>query len=119
MSFYRPYVRPIKRGKQGKKVEFGGKGALVHGGGFLFLDYFEHLAFAEENQMEEHLLGYVERFGKLPRYATMDTKYGTLDNQELIDVLKVRASFKARGGDQKRRMLRIAGLRGNRGNAIG
>lgn len=28
-SFHRPYVRPIKRGKQGKKVEFGGKGALV------------------------------------------------------------------------------------------
>lgn len=28
VSFHRPYVRPIKRGKQGKEVEFGGKGAL-------------------------------------------------------------------------------------------
>lgn len=97
VSFHRPYVRPIKRGKQGKKVEFGGKGALVHVGGFLFLDYFEHRAFAEENLMAEHLLGYVERFGKLPPYVTTDTKYGTLENRELTEELKVRASFKPRG----------------------
>lgn len=48
MSFHHPYVRPIKRGKAGKSVEFGGKGALVHVDGFLFLDYFENEAFAEE-----------------------------------------------------------------------
>lgn len=97
VSFHRPYVRPIKRGKQGKKVEFGGKGALVHVGGYLFLDYFEHRAFAEENLMAEHLLGYVERFGKLPPYVTMDTKYGTQENRELMEGLEVRASFKRRG----------------------
>jgi hypothetical protein len=48
VSFHRPYVRPIKQGKQGKEVEFGGKGALVSVDGFLFLDHFEHRAFAEE-----------------------------------------------------------------------
>jgi len=97
VSFHRPYVRPIKRGKQGKKTEFGGKGALVHVGGFLFMDYFEHSAFAEENLMAEHLLGYMERFGKLPPYVTADMKYGTLENRELTEELKVRASFKRRG----------------------
>ena len=97
VSFHRPYVRPIKRGKQGKKVEFGGKGALVHVGGFLFLDYFAHEAFTEENLMAEHLLGYVERFGKLPPYVTTDTKYGTQENREFMEELKVRASFKPRG----------------------
>jgi hypothetical protein len=101
VSFHRPYVRPIKRGKQGKKVEFGGKGALVHVGGFLFLDYFDHSAFAEENLMTDHLLGYVKRFGKLPPYVTADTKYGTLDNRELSEELKVRASFKRRGRPPK------------------
>ncbi len=60
VSFRRPYVRLIKREKQGKKVEFGGKGALVHVGGYLFLDYFERRAFAEENLMAEHFLGYVD-----------------------------------------------------------
>jgi IS5 family transposase len=101
VSFYRPYVRPIKRGKQGKKVEFGGKGALVHVDGFLFLDHFDHSAFAEENLMSDHLLGYVERFGKLPPYVTADTKYGTLDNRELSEELEVRAAFKRRGRPPK------------------
>jgi hypothetical protein len=38
-------------------------------------------AFAEENLMTDHLLGYVERFGKLHPYVTADMKYGTLDNR--------------------------------------
>jgi len=101
VSFHRPYVRPIKRGKQGKKTEFGGKGALVHVGGFLFLDYFEHRAFAEEELTAEHLLGYVDRFGKLPPYVSMDTKYGTQKNRELMEGLEVRASFKRRGRQPK------------------
>jgi len=101
VSFHRPYVRPIKRGKQGKKTEFGGKGGLVHVGGFMFLDHFEHRAFAEENLMVAHLLGYVERFGKLPPSVTADTKYGTLRNRELSGKLEVRASFKRRGRPPK------------------
>ena len=101
VSFHRPYVRPIKRGKAGKKVEFGGKGALVHVGRFLFLEHFEHRAFAEENLMVEHVGGYMDRFGKLPPYVTADTKYGTLENRELMERLEVRASFKRRGRPPK------------------
>jgi hypothetical protein len=101
VSFHRPYVRPIKRGKAGKKVEFGGKGALVDVGGFMFLDHFDHSAFAEENLMEEHLVGYMDRFGKLPPYVTADTKYGTLENRELMEKIEVRTSFKRRGRPPK------------------
>jgi len=101
VSFHRPYVRPIKRGKQGKKVEFGGKGALVHVGGFLFLDHFAHEAFAEEALTAQHLVGYVERFGKLPPYICADTKYGTRDNREFLQRLKIRASFKPLGRKSK------------------
>jgi IS5 family transposase len=101
VSFCRPYVRPIKRGKQGKKTEFGGKGALVAVGGFLFLDYFEHRAFAEEELLGRHLAGYKDRFGKLPPYLSMDAKYGTEENRKLVDALEVRASFKRRGRKPK------------------
>jgi IS5 family transposase len=97
VSFTRPYVRPIKRGKQGKKTEFGGKGALVHVGGFLFLDYFEHRAFAEEALLVDHLAGYMDRFGKLPPSVVMDAKYGTNENREMMKEFEVRASFKRRG----------------------
>jgi hypothetical protein len=102
VSFHRPYVRPIKRRKVGRSVEFGGKGALVHVGGFLFLDYFAHEAFAEEQLMAEHLLGYVERFGKLPPYMSMDGKYGTQENRDFVEEIKVRASFKPRGRPPKK-----------------
>ena len=101
VSFTRPYVRPIKRGKQGKKTEFGGKGALVHVGGFLFLDYFEHRAFAEEELLVDHLAGYMDRFGKLPAYVSMDAKYGTQVNREQMEELEIRASFKRRGRKPK------------------
>jgi IS5 family transposase len=101
VSLDRPYVRPIKRGKQGKKTEFGGKGALVEVGGFLFLDHFEHRAFAEEELLSDHLAGYMDRFGKLPPYASMDAKYGTEENRELAEELGVRASFKRRGRKPK------------------
>jgi len=97
VSFTRPYVRPIKRGKQGKKTEFGGKAALVEVGGFLFLDYFKHRAFAEEELLKEHLLGYASRFGKLPPSVVMDAKYGTQENREMMEKFEVRASFKRRG----------------------
>jgi IS5 family transposase len=101
VSFHRPYVRPIKRGKAGKKTEFGGKGALVQVGEFMFLEYFEHSAFAEENLMAEHVSNYKDRFGKLPPYVTADTKYGTLENRELMEKLEVRTSFKRRGRPPK------------------
>jgi IS5 family transposase len=101
VSFHRPYVRPIKRGKAGKKTEFGGKGALVHVGGFLFLDYFAHRAFAEEEHTSGHLQGYAERFGKLPPYVSMDAKYGTQENRDLVRNLEIRASFKRRGRKPK------------------
>ena len=70
---------------------------MVHVGGFLFLDYFEHRAFAEEERLKDHLVGYVDRFGKLPPSVVMDAKYGTQDNREMMEEFEVRASFKQRG----------------------
>lgn len=97
VSFHRPYVRPIKRGKLAQKVEFGGKGVLAQVGKFLFLDYFQHEAFSEAELAEQHLLAYEERFGKLPPYFTADRKYGTRDNRRLLEEYGVRPSFKPLG----------------------
>ena len=97
VSFHRPYVRPIKRGKSGKDVEFGGKGALAQVDGFLFLDHFAHEAFAEEGVTACHLEAYVARFGKLPPSFTGDQKYGTRANRELMGNLDIRGSFRPLG----------------------
>jgi len=47
VSFHRPWVRPIKRGKNGKDIEFGAKCAMSHVDGILFLDAMNHDNFSE------------------------------------------------------------------------
>jgi len=101
VSLYRPYVRPIKTGKQGKETEFGARGALTHVDGFLFLDYWKHEAFNESEHVARHMAAYGERFGKLPPYFVGDTKYGTRKNRADLETLSVRPSFKPLGRKAK------------------
>jgi hypothetical protein len=101
VSLHRPYVRPIKRGKLRQDTEFGGKGAVVHVDGFLFLDYFKHEAYDEAELAVHHVAAYFERFGTLPPYLAADQKYGTQDNREKLGILDIRTSFKPRGRKAK------------------
>jgi len=97
VSLHRPYVRPIKTGKQARDTEFGAKGALVHVDGFLFLDEFKHEAFNEAELAVHHVAAYEERFGRKPAYFVADQKYGSLKNREDLGALKIRTSFKPLG----------------------
>ena len=51
VSFHRPWVRLIKRGKNGKDVEFGAKTAMSYVDGFLFLDKTAHDNFSEASNV--------------------------------------------------------------------
>jgi len=102
VSLYRPYVRPVKTGKQAKETEFGAKGALVQADGFLFLDDWRHEAFNEAEHVARHMGEYAERFGKLPPYFVGDTKYGTQKNRADLETLSVRPSFKPLGRPAKK-----------------
>ncbi len=93
VSLHRPYVRPIKTGKQARDTEFGAKGALMHVDGFLFLDYLKHEAFNESELAVAQIRAYKERFGGLPPYLAADRKYGTRENREAIGNLGIRTSF--------------------------
>jgi len=101
VSLHRPYVRPIKRGKQRQDTEFGGKGAVVHVDGFLFLNVFKHEAYDEAELAVDHVAAYKERFGKLSPYMAADQKYGTQDNRDRLGPLGIRTSFKPRGRKAK------------------
>jgi IS5 family transposase len=116
VSFHRPYVRPIKRGKAGKATEFGGKGALVDVDGFLFLDYFAHSAYAEEKLTATHIQQYKERFGKLPPYMVADKKYGTTG----ISLKERRFAHRSSRGEGRKKMTGTkAGPRPSRRNGTG
>ncbi len=93
VSLHRPYVRPIKTGKQARDTESGAKGALMHVDGFLFLDQLKHEAFNESEFAVAQIAAYKERFGELPPYMAADRKYGTRENREETGQLGIRTSF--------------------------
>ena len=96
VSFDRPWVRPIKRGKNGKDVEFGAKAAMSHVDGFLFLDEIRHDNFSEAQTevVQGQIAEYEKRFGKKPPSFTGDKAYGSRENRRLIETEKeIRSSF--------------------------
>ncbi|MEA1936932.1 MAG: IS5 family transposase [Patescibacteria group bacterium] len=99
VSFYRGYVRPIKRGKNGKPVEFGPKGALSFVDGFLFLDTLSHDNFSEGQKeiVENQLKKYEKMFKKKPPSFTADKLYGSLTNRKMLKDKEIRGAFKALG----------------------
>jgi len=106
VSFHRPWVRPIKRGKSGKDVEFGAKAAMSHVDGFLFLDKIHHDNFSESQTsvVGEQIESYEKRFGKKPASFTGDKAYGSRENRELIEEQKqIRSSFVRLGKKQPSR----------------
>ena len=104
VSWWRFYVRPIKRGKGGGKgVEFGPKVCLSHVDGFSFVDEFEHENYCEAKVeiLEKQLDNYENKFKKKPASVTGDLLYGTRANRELLKEKEIRSAFKPLGRKTK------------------
>lgn len=100
VSFWREYVRPIKRGKGGgKEVEFGPKVCLSHVDGMTFVDEFRHDNYSEAKVeiVEQQIKNYEERFGKKPVSLTGDQLYGNRENRQLLKDQEIRDAFKPLG----------------------
>lgn len=99
VSWWREYVRPIKRGKPGKDVEFGPKVALSYVNGFTFLDEFSHENYSEARKdiVEKQIRNYEEKFGKLPPALIGDQLYGNQDNRKTLKEKNIRQAFKRLG----------------------
>jgi len=97
VSLHQPYVRPIKRGKDGKDVEFGPKGSVSYVDGYMFLDKLSFEAFNEASVLKENLKEYKRRFGRLPEEVIADQLYGSRWNRRYLNRLKIKGSFKMLG----------------------
>lgn len=100
VSFWRDYVRPIKRGKSGpKETEFGPKVCVSYVNGFAFVDAFGHENYSEADVriVEQQLDNYERKFGKAPPSLTGDQLYGSRANREILEKRKVRGAFRKLG----------------------
>jgi IS5 family transposase len=95
VSLQRPYVRPIKTGKQARDTEFGAKGALTHVDGFLFLDHIEHQVYNESEVAAAQIEAYQKRFGTLPYICKQKMQENIISESHII-ALWIENSFFAR-----------------------
>jgi IS5 family transposase len=93
VSFHRPEIRPIVRGKSGKDVEFGPKASLSCVDGYLFLDKFSYEAYHEGVALKEDLSEHKRKFDKEPEVVITDKIYGSLENRKMLKEKGIKASL--------------------------
>lgn len=111
VSFHQPQVRPIVRGKEGKRVEFGPKELLAYVGGYVFLDNISFDNFNEGIYLEKSLKKHEERFGQNPKVVCADGIFSNRYNRQLLKDQKVEHSFKHIGKATKKVKARTKKLR--------
>ena len=93
VSFHKPHIRPIVRGKAGRDVEFGPKASVTLVDGYLFLDKLSSDAYNEGTALSDSLRQHERRFGKKPEVVIADKIYGSKKNREMLCEEKIKAAF--------------------------
>ena len=83
VSLAQPWIRPIVRGKQKAKTEFGAKLSISVVNGYVFVDKLSFDAYNEGEHSEFVMAAekYRERFGHYPAKILADTIYGNRKNR--------------------------------------
>jgi transposase, IS5 family len=126
VSLFKPYVRPIKRGKENKPTEFGAKVHQVQVGGCNFIEHLEFKAFHEGIrlrkgvQMQQRLFGPVHQVAADRLYANnRNRKWCTQNNIATCFIPKGPRAVDQKEKDVLRKVLstiRATQLEGSFGN---
>lgn len=102
VSISQPHVRPIVRGKAGKRVEFGSKISISHQkDGYVSLDKLSWDAYNESSDLPEQIERYKKRFGYYPSSVHADTIYRNRENRKYCKERNIRLSGKPLGRPKK------------------
>lgn len=83
VSISQPHVRPLVRGKAGKKVEFGAKVSISHlKEGYVVLDRLSWDAYHESVDLTGQIESYKERFGHYPASVQADYQRKLAERQQ-------------------------------------
>ena len=101
VNIHQPHVRPIVRGKDGKKVEFGSKlqASLVNG--FMVIENLSWNNFNESQYLMHTVKAYRSRFGFYPAEVLADKIYCTRENRRRLKELRILLRSKPLGRPSK------------------
>ena len=101
VNLYQPYVRPIVRGKDKAKVEFGAKINISEVEGMVRLDHFSWENFNEGCDVELQIERYREQYGCYPELLLADRIFLTRENRHLLKEKHIRIVGKPLGRPPK------------------
>ena len=101
VSVYKPYVRPIVRGKEVKKVEFGAKCNNIQVDGLSFIEKLSFNAFNEGTRLV-HCVKLAEKlFGEKIRKLAGDCSYSGNANRSFCSEQNIVTSFPQKGRNRE------------------
>jgi len=96
VSIAKSYVRPIVRGKEVKKVEFGAKVNMIQVDGINFIEHLSFKAFNEGTRLIRSIRYSRTLFGKIT-HISADDIYATNVNRKYCTGDKITTNFKRKG----------------------
>ena len=101
VNIHQPHVRPIVRGKEGVKVEFGSKIHISMINGFASIDKLNWNAFNESTCLKDSVESYFKKYNFYPKNVLVDTIYCTRENRNYLKALGIGISGKNLGRPKK------------------
>ena len=101
VSIHQPHIRPIVRGKAGKKVEFGAKINVSLQEGFARIDQLSFETFNEGTFLKDQVERYKKLNGYYPELVQTDDIYMTKVNRKYLKENGIRHTGKALGRKSK------------------
>lgn len=97
VNLHQPHVRPIVRGKERAKVEFGSKLQVSLVGGYMFIDELSWDAFNEGICLQDSVSQYRRRFGHYPAEVLADQIYCNRENRRWLNEHGIKLKAKPLG----------------------
>lgn len=100
VSLAKPYIRPIIRGKENKRVEFGAKLNISQVDGINFIEHFSFEAFNECTRVQSAICKHEKMFGKCEQFGA-DQIYATNKNRTYLSKKGITTNFRRKGRKPK------------------
>ena len=96
VSLYKPYIRPIVRGKENKPIEFGMKVHKLQVGGINIIEYSSYEAFNECKRLKISIIKHKSTFS-LCTHIAADRIYATNENRKYTTQKNIQTNFVRKG----------------------